>query len=76
MGEVELKAEAKRDRVTRRELRRDRYTVSLPTTDHVVFSPNYSEKVLLGEVAETVHDIHFYGYRPRTLSMGYVTGAF
>jgi len=52
MGEVE----AKRDEVTRHELRHDRHTVSL-LTDHLVFSPKYRGKVLLGEVAEVTEEI-------------------
>ena len=43
--------EAMRERVTRRDLRHDRHTVSL-LTDHLVFSPKYRGKVLEGEVAE------------------------
>jgi len=41
MGEVE----AKKDMVTRQDLRHDRHTVSL-LTDHLVFSPKYRGKVL------------------------------
>jgi len=41
MGKAEAKAEAKKDRVTRRELRHDKHTVSL-LPDHLVFSPNLS----------------------------------
>jgi putative transposase len=52
MGEVEAKGE----RVTRHELRHDRHTVSL-LTDHLVFSPKYRGKVLLGEVAEAAEEI-------------------
>ena len=52
MGEVE----AKKDRVTRHDLRHDRHTVSL-LTDHLVFSPKYRGKVLLGEVAEAAEEI-------------------
>ncbi len=52
MGETE----AKWDRVTRHELRRDRHTVSL-LTDHLVFSPKYRGKVLEGEVAEAAEEI-------------------
>jgi putative transposase len=33
----------------KKELRRDRHTVSLPT-DHMVFSPKYRGKVLVGDV--------------------------
>ena len=36
--------------VMSRELRRDRHTVSL-LTDHMVFSPKYRGKVLVGDVA-------------------------
>jgi len=50
MGEAEV------GRVTRHELRHDRHTVSL-LTDHLVFSPKYRGKVLLGEVAEAAEDI-------------------
>ncbi len=52
MGEVE----AERDTITRRDLRHDRHTVSL-LTDHLVFSPKYRGKVLLGEVAEAAEEI-------------------
>jgi putative transposase len=52
MGEVE----AERERVTRHELRHDRHTVSL-LTDHLVFSPKYRGKVLLGDVAEVAEEI-------------------
>ena len=52
MGE----AEAKKDRVTRHDLRHDRHTVSL-LTDHLVFSPKYRGKVLEGEVAEAAEEI-------------------
>ena len=52
MGEVE----ATRDKVTRHELRHDSHTVSL-LTDHLVFSPKYRGKVLLGDVAEVVEEI-------------------
>ncbi|MEA2075921.1 MAG: transposase [Euryarchaeota archaeon] len=52
MGEVE----AKRDRVTRHDLRHDRHTVSL-LTDHLVFSPKYRGNVLDGEVAEATEEI-------------------
>ena len=50
------KVEAKKERVTRHELRQDRHTVSL-LTDHLVFSPKYRGKVLLGEVAEAAEEI-------------------
>jgi REP element-mobilizing transposase RayT len=52
MGEVE----AKKDRVTRHDLRHDRHTVTL-LTDHFVFSPKYRGKVLQGEVAEATEEI-------------------
>jgi len=52
MGEVE----ADRDMVTRHDLRHDRHTVSL-LTDHLVFSPKYRGKVLLGDVAEVAEEI-------------------
>ena len=45
-----------RGRVTRHDLRHDRHTVSL-LTDHLVFSPKYRGKVLLGEVAEAAEEI-------------------
>ena len=54
MGEVE----AMRERVTRRDLRHDRHTVSL-LTDHIVFSPKYRGKILEGEVAEKL--LYTYG---------------
>ncbi|MDI6886363.1 MAG: hypothetical protein QMD22_08505 [archaeon] len=47
--------EAKKDKVTRSELRHDRHTVSL-LTEHLVFSPKYRGKVLLGEVAEATEE--------------------
>jgi hypothetical protein len=50
MGEVEA------NRVTRHDLRHDRHTVSL-LTDHLVFSPKYRGKVLLGDVAEEAEEI-------------------
>ncbi|MCK4736682.1 MAG: IS200/IS605 family transposase [Methanophagales archaeon] len=50
------KVEAKKERVTRHELRHDRHTVSM-LTDHLVFSPKYRGKVLLGEVAEAAEEI-------------------
>ncbi len=48
--------EAKKDMVTRQDLRHDRHTVSL-LTDHLVFSPKYRGKVLEGEVAEAAEEI-------------------
>ena len=48
--------EAKKDRVKRHALRHDRHTVSL-LTGHLVFSPKYRGKVLLGEVGETAEEI-------------------
>jgi len=52
MGEME----AEKDMVTRHDLRHDRHTVSL-LTDHLVFSPKYRGKVLLGDVAEVAEEI-------------------
>ena len=52
MSEVE----AKKDMVTRRDLRHDRHTVSL-LTDHLVFSPKYRGKVLECEIAEAAEEI-------------------
>ena len=49
--------EAKRDRVTRHDLRHDRHKVSL-LTDHLVFSLKYRGKVLLGEVAEAAEALY------------------
>ena len=48
--------EAKVGRGIRSDLRHDRHTVSL-LTDHLVFSPKYRGKVLLGEVAEAAEEI-------------------
>ncbi len=48
--------EAKKDKVTMHDLRHDRHTVSL-LTDHLVFSPKYRGKVLLGDVAEVAEEI-------------------
>ncbi|MCK4475998.1 MAG: IS200/IS605 family transposase [Methanophagales archaeon] len=48
--------EAKGGRGTRSDLRHDNHTVSL-LTDHLVFSPKYRGKVLLGEVAEVAEEI-------------------
>jgi len=44
------------ERVARHELMHGRHTVSL-LTDHLVFSPKYRGKVLLGEVAEAAEEI-------------------
>jgi putative transposase len=52
MGEVE----AKKDMVTRHDLRHDRHTDSL-LTDHLVFSPKYRGKVLEGEIAEAAEEL-------------------
>ena len=52
MGEVEAEA----GKGTRSDLRHDNHTVSL-LTDHLVFSPKYRGKVLLGEVAEAAEEI-------------------
>ena len=54
MGEVE--AEVKAGKGTRSDLRHGNYTVSL-LTNHLVFSPKYRGKVLLGEVAEAAEEI-------------------
>ena len=54
--------EAKREGVTRHDLRYDRHTVSL-LTDHLVFSPKYRGKVLLGDVAEVAEDIIWETYK-------------
>jgi len=55
MGEVE----AKKNRVTRHDLRHDRHTVSL-LTDHLVFSPMYSvswiAKRLKGRSSKLIRD--------------------
>ena len=48
--------EAKKDMVTRQDLRHYRHTVSL-LTDHLVFSPKYRGKVLEGKVAEAAEEI-------------------
>jgi hypothetical protein len=48
--------EAEEGRGTRSDLRHDRHTGSL-LTDHLVFSPKYRGKVLLGEVAEAAEEI-------------------
>ena len=52
MGEVEAKA----GRGTRSDLRHDLHTVSL-LIDHLVFSPKYGGKILLGEIAEAAEEI-------------------
>ena len=51
MGETEAEV----GRGTRSDLRHDRHTVSL-LTDHLVFSPKYRGKVLLGEVEEAAEE--------------------
>ena len=43
-------------RMERKELRHDRHTVSL-LTDHMVFSPKYRGKILVGDVALAVEGI-------------------
>jgi len=48
--------EAKAGRETRSDLRHDNHTVSL-LTDHLVFSPKYMGKVLVGEVAEAAEEV-------------------
>jgi REP element-mobilizing transposase RayT len=52
MGEVE----ANMDRVKRNALCHDRHTVSM-LTNHLIFSPKYRGKVLLGEVGEAAEEI-------------------
>ena len=68
MGEVE----AKKDRVTKHEFRHDRHTGSL-LTDHLVFSPKYRGKVLLGEVAEATEEIVMDEEKEKALKTGYIT---
>jgi hypothetical protein len=68
MGEVE----AKKDKVTGHDLRHDRHTVSL-LTDHLVFSPKYRGKVLLGEVAEAAEEIVIDEKKEEALKTGYIT---
>jgi len=68
MGEVE----AKKDRVTRQELRRDRYTGSL-LTDHLVFSHKYRGKVFEGEVTEAAEEIVTDEEKEKALKTGYST---
>ena len=68
MGDVE----AKRDVVTRQDLRHDRHTVSL-LTDHLVFSPKYRGKVLEGEVAEAAGEKPF--FRKKALPKKQVSSA-
>jgi hypothetical protein len=68
MGEVE----AEKNRVTMHELRHDRHTGSL-LTDHLVFSPKYSGKVLLGEVAEATEEIVMDEEKEKALKTGYIT---
>ena len=67
MGEVE----AEKDRVTRHELRHDRYMGSL-LTDHLVFSPMYRGKVFEGEVAEA-EEIVMDEEKEKALKTGYIT---
>jgi len=64
--------EAKRDRVTRHDLRHDRHTVSL-LTDHLVFSPKYRGKVLEGEVAEAAEEIVIDEEKEKAHKTGYIT---
>ena len=54
--------EAKKNMVTRHDLRHDRHSVSL-LTDHLVFSPKYPGKVLEGEVAEAAEEISWIAKR-------------
>jgi len=58
--------EAKKDRVTRHELRHDRHTGSL-LTDHLVFSP------FEGEVAEATEEIVMDEEKEKALKTGYIT---
>jgi REP element-mobilizing transposase RayT len=64
--------EAKRDRVTKHDLRHDRHTVSL-LTDHLVFSPKYRGKVLEGEVAEAAEEIVIDEEKEKAHKTGYIT---
>jgi REP element-mobilizing transposase RayT len=68
MGEVE----ATRNMVIRHDLRHDRHTVLL-LTDHLVFSPKYRGKVLLGEVAEAAEEIVIAEEKERALKIRYMT---
>ena len=64
--------EATRNMVIRHDLRHDRHTVSL-LTDHLVFSPKYRGKVLLGEVAEAAEEIVIAEEKERALKIRYMT---
>ena len=66
------KVEARIGRGTRRDLQHNRHTVSL-LTDHLVFSPKYRGKVLLGEVAEAAEEIVIDEKKERALKTGYIT---
>jgi REP element-mobilizing transposase RayT len=68
MGEVE----ARIGRGTRRDLQHERHTVSL-LTDHLVFSPKYMGKVLLGEVADAVEEIVRDEEKEKVLKTSYIT---
>ena len=68
MGEVEAKA----GRGIRSDLRYDGHTVSL-LTDHLVFSPKYRGKVLLGEVADAAEEIVIVEEKEKALKIGYMT---
>ena len=68
MGEVE----ARKDRVTRHELRHDRHTGSL-LTDHLVFSPKYRGRVFEGEVAEAAEESVTDEEKEKALKTGYIT---
>jgi hypothetical protein len=68
MGEVEAKV----GEGTRNDLRHDRHTASL-LTDHLVFSPKYRGKVLLGEVAEAAEEIVIDAEKEKALKTGYIT---
>ena len=67
MGEVEAKVE----RGARSDFRYDNHRVSL-LTDHLVFSPKYREKVLLGEVAEATEEI-IDEEKEKAFKIGYIT---
>ena len=67
MGEVE----AKKDKVKRHALRHDWHTVSM-LTHHLVFSPKYRGKVLLGEVREATEEI-IDEEKEKALKTGYIT---
>ena len=63
--------EAKKDRVKRHDLHQDRHTVSM-LTDHLVFSPKYRGKVLLGEVGAATEEI-IDEEKDKSFETGYIT---